>query len=57
MSDNKLAAACGLYCGTCEHLQKQCQGCGYVQGKPFWTVQMGIASCPLYDCNVNGKHL
>jgi hypothetical protein len=57
MSDNKLAAACGLYCGTCEYLQKQCKGCGHVQGRPFWTTQMEIASCPLYDCCMNGKHL
>ena len=37
MTDKKdLAAACGLYCGYCEHLGPNCQGCGQVQGKPFY---------------------
>ena len=52
-----LAAACGLYCGDCEHLEKQCQGCVQVQGKPFWTTQYGVEVCPLYGCCVNQKQL
>jgi hypothetical protein len=57
MSDSYLAAACGLYCGQCDYLQNQCEGCGHVRGKPFWTVQMEILTCPLYDCCVNIKCL
>lgn len=55
--ERALAAACGLYCGDCEHLGSQCQGCGQVQGKPFWTAQFGVEVCPLYGCCVNQKHL
>lgn len=58
MTEEKgLAAACGLYCGYCEHLGEKCRGCGLVQGKPFWTKQYGVEVCPLYDCAVNQKHL
>lgn len=37
MTDKNLASVCGLYCGTCEYFEKQCQGCGNVKGKVFWT--------------------
>lgn len=57
MIDNALAPVCGLYCGTCEYLEKQCQGCGKVEGKPFWTTQMKVEVCPLYDCCINKKQL
>ena len=49
MSDSNLAPVCGLYCGTCTFLGSQCRGCGHVEGRPFWTSQMKIALCPLYD--------
>ena len=52
-----LAAACGLYCGDCEFLGDKCQGCGHIQGKPFWTAQFGVEVCPLYGCCVNEKQL
>ena len=52
-----LTAACGVYCGNCEHLVNKCQGCGNVQGKPFWTTQFGVEICPLYGCCVNRKQL
>jgi hypothetical protein len=55
MTDVNLAPVCGLYCGNCEYLEVQCRGCGYEQGKPFWT--KGIEVCQLYDCCVNTKHL
>lgn len=57
MSDKNLAPVCGLYCGNCEYLGEKCQGCGNVQGKPFWTTQMKIEVCPLYDCCINKKQL
>ena len=57
MQDLTFVAACGLYCGECEHLVKQCQGCGQVQGKPFWTTMFKLDVCPLYDCSVNQKKL
>jgi hypothetical protein len=57
MIEKNLATACGLYCGTCEHLDKDCQGCGFVEGKPFWTEKMGVKVCPLYECCVNKKNV
>ncbi|RJP66765.1 MAG: DUF3795 domain-containing protein [Candidatus Abyssobacteria bacterium SURF_17] len=57
MTDKNLAAACGLYCGPCEYLGKQCRGCGNQAGKPFWTTHAKVEVCPLYDCCVNKKHL
>lgn len=57
MTDKNLAPVCGLYCGACEYLEKQCQGCGHQQGRPFWTAQMTIEVCPLYDCCINEKQL
>jgi hypothetical protein len=52
-----LAAVCGLFCGTCEHLGEKCRGCGQQKGKPFWTAMMNVESCPLYSCCVNTKQL
>ena len=57
MLDTNLAPVCGLYCGSCEYLGEQCRGCGHQEGKPFWTAQMEIEVCPLYDCCVNRKQL
>ena len=57
MVDTNLAAVCGLFCGTCEHLNTKCKGCKTQQGKPFWTTMMNVESCPLYDCCVNTKQL
>ena len=52
-----LAAPCGIYCGGCEHVGQKCQGCGQVQGKPYWTKQYEVEVCPLYDCCSNRKEL
>ena len=57
MLDVKLAPVCGIYCGTCEYLGEQCRGCGYQEGKPFWTGQMKVEVCPLHDCCTNRRHL
>ena len=57
MTDHNLAAACGLYCGVCEHLRDKCDGCGQIKGKPFWAEQFGVEVCPLYDCSVNKHNL
>ena len=56
-NDPKYAPVCGIYCGTCELLGKQCRGCGYVEGKPFWTAQMEVKVCPLHDCCRNSRRL
>ena len=37
MNDINYASVCGVYCKDCEHLNKACKGCGYEQGKTFWT--------------------
>ena len=57
MVDNNLAAVCGLFCGTCEHLGTKCRGCGSQKGKPFWTAMMNVEACPLYSCCVDKKQL
>jgi hypothetical protein len=50
MVDLNYAPVCGIYCGQCQFLGRQCQGCGYVDGKPFWTSQIPSGVCPLHDC-------
>jgi len=57
MSDINLAPVCGLYCAECQFLGKECQGCGYVEGKPFWTSELPSGICPLHDCCRNNKDL
>ena len=57
MSDKKHAPVCGIYCGDCEFFRTQCEGCGYVAGKPFWTAQIPSGVCPLYDCCSNQKQM
>jgi len=57
MIDKALAPVCGLYCGSCAYFQKQCQGCGHVNGKPFWTAQIKDKICSLYNCCINQKQL
>ena len=51
------APVCGIFCGSCSFLGKDCQGCGYVKGKPFWTEQLPAKICPLYDCCKNQQQL
>ena len=57
MSDINYAPVCGIYCGNCGLLGEQCEGCGYVDGKPFWTTQITSDICPLHDCCRNQKQL
>lgn len=57
MTNRNLAPVCGLYCVNCEYLEKQCRGCGNVKGRPFWTSQMKVEICSLYDCCINKKQL
>ncbi|MDY6934915.1 MAG: DUF3795 domain-containing protein [Spirochaetota bacterium] len=57
MYDRNLAPVCGIYCGNCDHLGELCKGCGYVRGKPFWTVQDPSGVCPLHYCCRNQKKL
>ena len=59
MNDINYASVCGVYCKDCEHLNKACKGCGYEQGKTFWTNMMPSKICPLYNCcrnNMNIEH-
>ena len=57
MNDINYAPVCGIYCGDCNFLGKECTGCEYVDGKPFWTTLMKIEVCPLHDCCRNQKQL
>jgi hypothetical protein len=55
--DEILAGPCGIFCGDCEYLGDSCAGCGHVEGKPFWTSEVEMEICPLFDCSVNVKRL
>jgi hypothetical protein len=57
MFDVNLASACGVYCGECNYLGKECAGCNNLKGKPFWAAQFNMNICPLYDCAINKKQL
>ena len=57
MADANYAPACGLFCGECPFLGEQCKGCGYVEGKPFWTAQMPGEVCPIHSCCTGTKGL
>jgi hypothetical protein len=57
MADANYATVCGLYCGQCEYLGKNCQGCGQTEGKPFWAAQLPSGTCPFYDCCRNQRRL
>ena len=57
MTDKNYAPVCGIYCRDCDFLGNQCQGCGYINGKPFWTTQLPSGICPLYDCCINQKQI
>ena len=57
MINKNYAAVCGTYCGHCVLLGKQCRGCGYVDGKPFWTNMISSRICPLHDCCRNQMQL
>jgi len=57
MNDINYAPVCGIYCGECNFLGKQCAGCKNVAGRPFWTSLMALEICPLYDCCLNQKQL
>lgn len=43
-------AVCGINCGGCEYLGKNCDGCKAVMGKVFWTQYTGQSACPVYAC-------
>ncbi len=57
MHDKNYAPVCGIYCGNCSFLGEQCKGCGYVDGKPFWTAQIPSGICPIHDCCSNQKKM
>jgi hypothetical protein len=57
MSDVNYAPVCGIYCGSCDFLGERCKGCGYEDGKPFWTLEMPARICPLHDCCRNQRQL
>lgn len=57
MTDVNYAPVCGIYCGSCDFLGEQCKGCGYVEGRPFWTAEIPSRICPLHDCCRNQKDL
>ncbi|HDP93927.1 MAG TPA: DUF3795 domain-containing protein [Candidatus Aminicenantes bacterium] len=57
MNNTAYAPVCGIYCGACPLLGRQCPVCGNVNGKPFWTVQVPNGICPLHDCCRNRRQL
>ena len=57
MPNANYAPVCGLYCKSCDFLGVECEGCGYVDGRPFWAKQMPAGICPIHDCCRNKKQL
>ena len=41
---------CGLSCGGCPHLGKECAGCHSLKGKVYWAPYTGGDICPIYHC-------
>lgn len=41
---------CGLSCGGCPHLGKECAGCHSLKGKVYWAPYTGGVICPIYHC-------
>lgn len=50
MSEKRLGAPCGNYCGNCEFYDERCSGCCNTAGQPFWANQLPIDICPIYKC-------
>lgn len=49
-------SVCGINCNNCNFLNKECNGCDSVQGKTFWSEDLG-GICPIYNCAVNIEKL
>ncbi|HYH03775.1 MAG TPA: DUF3795 domain-containing protein [Bacillota bacterium] len=41
---------CGIDCNECYAFSKDCPGCEAVAGQPFWTEQVGVTTCAVYQC-------
>lgn len=46
-----MIARCGLDCSECYAYPHDCTGCKEVDGKPFWTKEVGVEQCQLYGCS------
>ncbi|NLW17153.1 MAG: DUF3795 domain-containing protein [Firmicutes bacterium] len=51
-----MLARCGLDCSACYAYSQDCSGCNAVDGKPFWTREVGIEQCELYRCSVTKNY-
>lgn len=49
-------APCGVDCNQCPAYEKECIGCNEVKGKAEWVPDIGLETCPLYQCSVNEHH-
>jgi len=51
-----MLSVCGIDCGMCPSLFKECHGgCQAVAGKVYWTKQVGVTVCQLYQCVTDKK--
>ena len=51
-----MLSTCGIDCAACPSLNKECQGgCRALQGRVFWTQQIGVELCQLYKCVTENK--
>jgi hypothetical protein len=55
--ERKIKTVCGYSCSGCDHHGKECPGCEATKGKPFWTANVSVECCPVYDCCVNERKL
>lgn len=46
-----MIARCGLDCTECYAFPHDCSGCSAVEGKPYWTKDVGEEQCQLYRCS------
>lgn len=51
-----MICVCGADCGTCPHLNKDCAGCGALEGKVWWAQFVGVDTCPVYSCVKDKKY-
>jgi len=59
MAETNLAAVCGIYCGRCSYLGKECNGCTAEKGRVFWTRldQIPWDVCPIWKCCAEERKL
>ncbi len=48
-------SVCGIDCKSCHDFLSNCNGCRAMQGKIYWTKQVGFSCSPIYQCVKDNK--